>query len=196
MVHNPPPWVLPGFTWYVPHLPGYYQASHGKYPTSLGITRLHMVSTPPPWVLPGFTGNSAVVSAVSKLLEKWKLVAQACPTLCDPVNRSLPGSSVHRIFQASILKWVAIPFSRGSSRPTDRTWVSCLTGRFFTVWAAREAKLLVHPKPNSILGPKSSWLLRALAVKWKAQGWSPHPTPAHSPPTRPQLPGPSHTATP
>ena len=47
---------------------------------------------------------------------KWKvLVAQSCPTLCDPVNCSLPGSSVHGVRQARILEWVAIPFSRGSS---------------------------------------------------------------------------------
>ena len=45
------------------------------------------------------------------------LVAQLCPTLCDPMDCSLPGFSVHGIFQARILKWVAISFSRGSSRP-------------------------------------------------------------------------------
>ena len=52
---------------------------------------------------------------------------------------SLPGSSIHGIFQARVLKWVAISFSRGSSRPKDRTQVSCITGRHFTVWATREA---------------------------------------------------------
>ena len=51
-------------------------------------------------------------------------VAQSCPTLCDPMDCSPPGFSVHGIFQARILEWVAIPFSRGSSRPRDRTWVS------------------------------------------------------------------------
>ena len=44
--------------------------------------------------------------------------------LCDPIDCSLPGSSVHGIFQARVLEWVAISFSRGSSRPRDRTWVS------------------------------------------------------------------------
>ena len=43
------------------------------------------------------------------------LVAQACPTFCDPMDCSLPGSSFHGIFQERILEWVAIPFSRGSS---------------------------------------------------------------------------------
>ena len=62
-------------------------------------------------------------------------VAQACLTLCDPMNCSLPGFPVHGILQARILEWTAIPFSRGSSRPRDRTLVSCIAGRFFTVWA-------------------------------------------------------------
>ena len=47
------------------------------------------------------------------------LVAQSCPTLCDPMDCSLPGPSVHEIFQARILEWVAISFSRGSSQPGD-----------------------------------------------------------------------------
>ena len=55
------------------------------------------------------------------------LVVQSCPTLCNP-----PGSSVHRGLQARILEWVAIPFSRGSFRPRDRSQVSCAAGRFFT----------------------------------------------------------------
>ena len=52
---------------------------------------------------------------------------------------SLPGSSVHGIFQARMLEWVVLPFSRASSWPRDRTWVSRIAGRFFTVWATREA---------------------------------------------------------
>ena len=46
-------------------------------------------------------------------------VAQSCPTLCDPMDCSLPGSSVHGIFQARVLEWVAISFSRASSPPRD-----------------------------------------------------------------------------
>ena len=49
--------------------------------------------------------------------------AQSCLTLCDPMGYSLPGSSVHGIFQARVLEWVAISFSRGSSQPRDRTQV-------------------------------------------------------------------------
>ena len=66
------------------------------------------------------------------------LVAQSCLTLCDPMNCSLPGSSVHGTLQARILEWEATPFSRGSSRPRDQTWVSCIAGRFLTVSATRE----------------------------------------------------------
>ena len=53
-------------------------------------------------------------------------VTQSCLTLCDPVDCSLPGSSVHGILQARILEWVAISFSRGSSQPRDQAWVSCI----------------------------------------------------------------------
>ena len=52
---------------------------------------------------------------------------------CDPMNCRPPGSSVHGILQAKLLEWVAIPFSRGSSRTRDRTQVYCTAGRFFTV---------------------------------------------------------------
>ena len=52
---------------------------------------------------------------------------------------SLPGSSLHGILQARILEWVGISFSRGSSRPRDRTQVSHVAGRRFNLWATREA---------------------------------------------------------
>ena len=63
----------------------------------------------------------------------WVLVAQSCPTLCDHMDYSPPGSSVHGILRARILQWVAIPFSRGSSRPRGGTQVSCIARGFFTV---------------------------------------------------------------
>ena len=65
-------------------------------------------------------------------------VAQYCPTLCDPMDCSLLGSSVHGIFQVRILEWVAISCSRRSSWPRDWTRVSCIIGRCFTNWATRE----------------------------------------------------------
>ena len=60
-------------------------------------------------------------------------VTQSCPTLCNPMHCRLPGSSDHRIFQARILEWVAIFFSRGSSRPRDQTQVSRIAGKWFTI---------------------------------------------------------------
>ena len=64
------------------------------------------------------------------------LVAKSCLTLCDHMDCSPPGSSVHGIFQARILEWVATSFSRGSSWPRDQTRVSCIVGIFFTTdWA-------------------------------------------------------------
>ena len=59
------------------------------------------------------------------------LVAQSCPAVCDPMDYSFPGSSVHGILQARILEWVAISFSRGSSWPRDRTHIFCLASGFF-----------------------------------------------------------------
>ena len=58
------------------------------------------------------------------------LVTQLCPTFCDPVDCSPPGSSPHEILQARILEWVAIPFSKESSQPRNWTQVSCITGIF------------------------------------------------------------------
>ena len=66
-------------------------------------------------------------------------VAQLGPTLCNLMGCSPPGPSVHGILQASILKWVAILFSRASSQPKDQSQVSCIAGRFFTIWTSSEA---------------------------------------------------------
>ena len=73
--------------------------------------------------------------------ESEREVAQLCLTLYDPVDYSLPDSSLHGILQARILEWVAISFSRVSSRPRDRTWVSHIAsaGRCFNLWATRDA---------------------------------------------------------
>ena len=76
-------------------------------PVFLGFTRFLYSQSSPPGL------NSVCV-----------LVAQSCPTLCNPVDCSPPGSSVHGILQARILGWVAIPFSRGSSQSRDRNCFS------------------------------------------------------------------------
>ena len=67
------------------------------------------------------------------------LVIQSCPILCDPMNCSPLGSSVHGILQARMLEWVAIPSSRGSSWPRDWTCVSCVGKLILHCWATREA---------------------------------------------------------
>ena len=74
---------------------------------------------------------------------KWSEVAQSGPTLCDPVDCSLPGSSVHEISQARILEWVVISFSRSSSPPTDWTQLSLIIGRHFTIWATNEVTIII-----------------------------------------------------
>ena len=79
-----------------------------------------------------FESSTASVSSIYVFVCYTKSL-QSGPTLCDPMDCSLPGSSVHGILQARILEWVVIPFSRGSSQPRDRTLVSCIAGRFFTV---------------------------------------------------------------
>ena len=75
-----------------------------------------------------------------KRLKKESEVSQSCPALCYPLDCSPPGSSIHGIFQARVLEWVAISFSRGSSRPRDWTQVSGIVGRCFTIWATREVQ--------------------------------------------------------
>ena len=88
-------------------------------------------------------------------------VTQSCPALYDRTDCSPPGSSVRGALQARILECVAIPFSWGSSQPRDRTQVSCTAGRFFTVWATREAHIcslrMVKYLSNNL---KQSWAHR------------------------------------
>ena len=77
------------------------------------------------------------------------LVAKPCPTFCDPMNCSLPGSSVHGISQARILERVAISSFRGSSQPRDRTHVSCIGRQIIYHWATREAFKHGYQLPNN-----------------------------------------------
>ena len=85
------------------------------------------------------------------------LVTQSRPTLWDPMDCSLPGSSGHRILQARILEWVAIFFCRGSSQPRDQTRVSCIAGRLLTVWATRET-----PYDQAFL----KYILWVISIQW------------------------------
>ena len=75
------------------------------------------------------------------LLAMKVFIAQSCLTLCDPMDCSQPAPLSMEIAKARILEWVAIPFYKGSSYPSNWTRVSCIAGRFFTVWETREALL-------------------------------------------------------
>ena len=83
-----------------------------------------------------------------------------------PWDCSLPGSSVHGIFQARVLEWVAIAFSRGSSPPRDWTWVSHIAGRRFTLWAIREAPMYWWEEYNSSAGGGDKFHLIEVHTKY------------------------------
>ena len=84
---------------------------------------------------------------------------QSCPALCDPMDCSPPGSSVHGILQARRLEWVAMPFSRASSQPRDGTQGSCIAGRLFTTLATREAPSIVTGGPlNMVVANTKFWV--------------------------------------
>ena len=95
-----------------------------------------------PWVYLSLRGTTKVrtyKTIAYVRCESESEVAQSCLTLCDPMDCSLSVSSIHGIFQARVLEWVAISFSRGSSRPRNQTRLPRIAGRRFTVWATREA---------------------------------------------------------
>ena len=96
------------------------------------------------------------------------LVSWSCVTLCDPMDCSLLGSSVHGILQARILGWVAIPFTRGSSRHRDQIRVSCITGSFFTNWATKEAQSSYESESRSVVS-NSLWP-HGLYSPWNSPG--------------------------
>ena len=77
-------------------------------------------------------------------------VTRSCPTLCNPIDCSPPGSSTHGIFQARILEWVATSFSRGSSWPRDQAHISCIGRQILYHWATWEAHELKYWKKISL----------------------------------------------
>ena len=113
-------------------------------------------------------------------------VAQSCPTLLDPMDCSLPGSSLHGIFQARVLEWVAISFSRGSSQPRDSTWIypHCRQtlyrlshqGRSLLITAAAKSlqlcPTLCDPIDSSPPGFPVPGILQARTLEWVAISFS------------------------
>ena len=83
-------------------------------------------------------------------------IAQSCLTLCDPMDRSIPGFSIHGFFQARVLEWVAISFSWRSSRLRDWAWVFHIIGRRFTVWATKEVQTTAQLHSSHMLAKKCS----------------------------------------
>ena len=94
-----------------------------------------------PWQSSEFLQISTVATWHSSHTQLPTQQPKSCPTLCDPMDCCPPGSSVHGILQARILEWVAIPFSRGSSRPRDWTQVSSTAGRFLNFWVMTTARV-------------------------------------------------------
>ena len=98
------------------------------------------------------------------------VTVKLCPTLCDPMDCSLPGFSVHGTFQTRILEWVAISFSRGSSQPRDQTRVSRIVGSCFTVASINSAfnLLIIFLALPSVLEKEMATHSSILA--WKIPG--------------------------
>ena len=103
-----------------------------------------------PWLLPSPNNHVYHSLGIHPLCVSAKLLSRVS-LFATLQNYSPPGSSVHGISQASILEWVAIPLSRGSSQPRDRAWVSHIVGRLFTIWVTREVPLINKVMHNTSL---------------------------------------------
>ena len=137
---------------------------------------------------------------LSKYCLKWSEVKSLSRVrLCDPMECSLPGSLVQGIFHARVLEWVAISFSRGSSRPRDQTQVSHIVGRSFTIWATKftfpffaiaifllirfVAKMQLYWRTERIVFMFIPWIIDGQwnrVLKWPDQGYPPTPRPKNS----------------
>ena len=112
------------------------RGSHGTDAATGGLLTCFLGSRAPPCSLQTNVfcccgkGCASVTTSV--------LAALSCSTVCYPTDCSPPDPSVHGLLQAWILVCVVIPFSGGSFRPRDQTWISCMIGRFFTIWVTRE----------------------------------------------------------
>ena len=96
--------------------------------------------------------------------------SHSCPILRDPMDCSLPGSSVHGILQATIMEWVVFPFSRGSSQPRDRTQVSCFAGGFFaTVPPGKPRRDVGRPPLGCPPTPVTVWSTDGEGAGWRVR---------------------------
>ena len=115
--------------------PVHLQGRRTEWPENLEVAWEHMV-----WGLPQGLDLACAPGMFVSYPYIHPSCAQSCLTLCDPMDHSPPGSSVHGSLQARMLDWVAISSSRGSSWPRDRAHVSCLGRRIlyhWTIWIKR-----------------------------------------------------------
>ena len=108
------------------------------------------------------------------------LVTKSCPSLWDPMGCNLPRSSVHGIFQARILAWFAISFSRESFPPRGRTHISCIGRWSLHPWASREAQCIVWPTGKfanfvPCLGQSASCEDKLWETRWLPKQRAPQP---------------------
>ena len=107
-----------------------------NYPAHKNITTSHFEATLT--LCNGPPHSVQCVSSLNKLKGREREAAQSCPTLCYPMDSSLHQAPPSMGFSRKILDWVAVSFSRESSWPRDRTQVSGIVDRHFTIWATRE----------------------------------------------------------
>ena len=98
------------------------------------------------------------------------LITQSCLILCDPMDCSPSGSSVHGILWARILEWVTIPFSREYSQPRDWTQIYCIAGGFFTIWAIRDEVIFYMGLGLYFPGVEWFWILFNIPDGWVHEG--------------------------
>ena len=126
---------------------------HHKFP-KLAQTHVHQVIDAIQLSHP-LLSSSPALNLSQHQKESESEVTQSCLTLCNPMDCSPPGSSIHGIFQARILEWIAILFSRASFQPRDRTQVLHITGRLYTLWARESIiKLLTNSEKSKCKGVK------------------------------------------
>ena len=144
--------------WYLVPLPFLNQLEYLEVPCrATQDGRVMVESSDKTWLTRGGNGKPFQYSCLENPMNSESEVVQLCLTLCNPMNCSLPGSSIHRIFQARILECIAISFSKKSSWPRGWTWVSHIVGKCFTVWATRE----VHKRVEL----SSIWLSDKLSAR-------------------------------
>ena len=165
---NPMDCSLPGSSIY-----GIFPASGLLFPTPRDLPNSVIE---PSLMFPAFAGRLFTTSDTWEgPLQPWKgnLLAQSCLIIFNPMDCSLPGSSLHGTLQARILEWVAISFSRRSSPSRDWTWVSCIAGRLFTVWATREATTLLKLNYflRTVLASLVAQLVKNLPAMQEIQVW-------------------------